>query len=298
VTTVLGTAVLDGGTHDAAILISDLHVPAGGGPVVESLRAALAAARETRASVFVLGDLFDTYVSRRQVRTGVWQQVAEAFAGASAAGCSVALLHGNRDFLLGPEFAEAARARIVPGGLRVRLGGVDTLLLHGDELCQNDLPYQRAKRWLRNPALGFVARRLPLSVALSIAERARRRSREVIASGDQRRFLPTAAALDAAFATGTERLVFGHIHSFRRGPHGKGEYWVLPAFDESAVGLLARQGRLEPVRFRPGSAALETVAVPGPLPLGAPPEGPAAGSAAVRTRTDASSALPPLSGAG
>jgi UDP-2,3-diacylglucosamine hydrolase len=110
--------------------------------------------------VFVLGDLFDSYVSRRQVAFGVWRDVAAAFAGAAAVGTEVWLLCGNRDFLLGPEFAAASRVHLVDGGVRTRLAGADTLLLHGDELCQNDLPYQRAKRWLRHPLTRAVARRL------------------------------------------------------------------------------------------------------------------------------------------
>lgn len=267
---VLGTPVraLDGDLAPA-LLISDLHVPAGGGAVVDALQVALAAARERSAAVFVLGDLFDTYVSRRQVRTGVWREVAAAFAAAAHVGVAVTLLHGNRDFLLGAEFASAARATIVAGGLRVRLAGVDTLLLHGDELCQNDVPYQRAKRWLRNPALGWLARRLPLRVAVGLAERARQRSRQVVASGDPRRFLPTAAALAEAFACGAQRLVFGHIHRFAHGRCG-GDYWVLPAFDEQRVGYLADAEGFRPVRLADRGSGIEAAPVPGPLPLDLP----------------------------
>lgn len=273
---VLGTAIEDGGSHAAAVLISDLHVAAGGGAVVDGLHVALAVARERRASLFVLGDLFDSYVSRHQVRTGVWRDVATAFAAATAAGVPITLLHGNRDFLMRSEFAAASGARVVGGGLRVRLGGIDTLLLHGDELCQNDLPYQRAKRWLRSPVLGFVARQLPLRLALHLAERARQKSRTVIATGDQQRFLPTAAALDAAFATGVVRLVFGHIHRFRHGIHRDAErgpeYWVLPAFDEAATGLVVGGDGVSAVRFVGPGARCEPVAPPAPLVLRPPGE--------------------------
>lgn len=265
-TTVLGTAVGDAGAAgDAAILISDLHVPAGGGAVVDALGSALMAARRRRASLFVLGDLFDTYVSARQVRVGVWRDVAQRFAAAVADGVPIAVLHGNRDFLLGAEFATASGARIVAGGLRGTIGGADLLLLHGDELCVNDLPYQRAKRWLRNPVLGAFARRLPLAVALRVAERARRKSREVIATGDQLRFLPTTAALTAAFASGAAHLVFGHIHRFRHGHCGGGTYWVLPAFDEAGGGLLVERGVFTPVRFVDRDGTTETLATPEPL---------------------------------
>jgi hypothetical protein len=150
-TAVLGTEVFEAAGDEAtAILISDLHVPADGGPVLASLRGALAAARALSAAVHVLGDLFDSYVTPAQLRTGVWREVAALFAAAAAAGTAIDLLHGNRDFLLGDEFRAASGARVVAGGLRLRLGGVDTLLLHGDELCQNDLPYQRARSMRRS----------------------------------------------------------------------------------------------------------------------------------------------------
>jgi UDP-2,3-diacylglucosamine hydrolase len=267
-TDVLGTAVTALPADDRpALLVSDLHVPADGGEVVEHLCGVFAAAQRLMARVFVLGDLFDSYVTRAQIRTGVWRDVAAHFAAAARAGVEIRALHGNRDFLLGPEFEAASGASLCAGGLRVRLAGADTLLLHGDELCQNDLPYQRAKRWLRHPVTRWVARHLPLSLALAAAGRARAKSAMVVAGGDQQRFLPTRRALDAAFATGVLRLVFGHIHRHATGPFGGGRYWVLPAFDATATGLLAADGAFTAVRFAGASGEFVRVAEPPECPF-------------------------------
>ena len=265
-TAVLGTPVFPSGDDATTFLISDLHIPAPGGDVVARLGGVLRAAQAAGGRVFVLGDLFDSYIAASQVRTGVWREVAAMFAAAAAAGTTVVLLPGNRDFLMGSEFPAASGVRLVAGGLRGPLAGVDTVLLHGDELCQNDLPYQRAKRWLRHPLTRAVARRLPLRLAASVGARARAKSQRVVQSGDQRRFLPTAAAVEAAFATGARRLVFGHIHRFAHGEHGGGEYWVLPAFDEQSIGLRTQGDSLVPVRFDAAGSAAE-VPVPGPCPL-------------------------------
>jgi len=263
----LGTVLTRGAPAERAALISDLHVPADGGDVVAALQAAIDAAARERAALFVLGDLFDSYVSRAQVKVGVWRDVAARFAAAGAAGTRVVLLVGNRDFLLGPEFARASGVELVHGGYRAALGGVDTLLLHGDELCQNDLPYQRAKRWLRSAPVRGFARMLPLSLARRAAERARRRSQQVIRAGDQTRFLPSERAVAAAFATGAERLVFGHIHRHAAGSFGDGRgqrrYHVLPAFDATATGLWVAADGARPVRF---DAAGEAVGVEQPPP--------------------------------
>lgn len=233
----LGTRIHDLEPADRALLISDLHVPADGGPVVAALAAAVRQARQREAVLFVLGDLFDSYVSRSQAKVGVWRDVAALFRDATDQGLAITVLIGNRDFLLGDEFERASGVALIAGGVRARLGGVDTLLLHGDELCQNDLPYQRAKKWLRHPLTRAFARNLPLFLARRAAERARRKSQRVIHSGDQRRFLPSERAVAAAFATGVGRLVFGHIHRLAEGTFGAGRYHVLPAFDERAVGL-------------------------------------------------------------
>jgi UDP-2,3-diacylglucosamine hydrolase len=238
VSAVLGTRIetVAGDPARPVLLLSDLHIPADGGAVVEALSQWLDQAVSEGARVFVLGDLFDSYVSAAQVRTGVWREIAARFATAVGRGVEMTVLHGNRDFLLGTEFARASGVRLVAGGVRTRIGAREVLLLHGDELCQNDVPYQRAKRWLRSWPVRLLARRLPLSLALRVADRARSKSSMVIQSGDQTRFDPTAAAIGAALA-GVDQLVFGHIHRPARGRYGAGEYCVLPAFDAAGVGI-------------------------------------------------------------
>lgn len=263
----LGTTLwsADDDDRDHTFLLSDLHVPAtGGGAVMANLQRVLdaAAALGARARVVLLGDLFDSYVSARQLQIGVWSEVAQRLQATAQRGVSIWCLHGNRDFLLDAAFERAAGCRVVAGGLWCHLAGRRALLLHGDELCQNDLPYQRAKRWLRSRPVKALARALPLRTALWTAARARQRSMRVIHSGDQGRFDPTAAAMAAAFALGAELLVFGHIHKTARGLFAGGEYCVLPAFDEGGVGMLADATGVRYVRSTP--AGLSPIEDPPP----------------------------------
>lgn len=266
-TAVLGTAITPlAAPLPRALLVSDLHVPADGGAVFAALGAAAAAARATRMPLLLLGDLFDSYVCRGQVRVGVWRDVAALLRAVVADGLSVHVLVGNRDFLLGPEFAAASGARLVAGGLRGQIGGVDTLLLHGDELCQNDAPYQRAKRWLRHPVTRAVARSLPVAIAVRVAARARAKSAMVIQRGDPQRFLPTTAAVAAAFAGGVQRLVFGHIHRSSHGRFGAGEYRVLPAFDADPLAIAVDEAGWRLVRCG-ADGGLAAAPDPGPCPF-------------------------------
>ncbi|MHC4513147.1 MAG: UDP-2,3-diacylglucosamine diphosphatase [Planctomycetota bacterium] len=229
------------------LLISDLHIPATGGEVLEQFRAVLEDARtappETR--LVVLGDMFEAFVGPKQARVGVWKQVCELLRETVEAGVSISLLWGNRDFMLDEVFGQMAGSRVVPGGLQLHLDGVSTMLLHGDELCLNDLPYQRSKRFLRSWGFRSFTSRLPLWAQMQIASTIRKKSKATVRKGDPQRFDPVASAVREAFAAGAQILVFGHIHLPARGRfEDRGEYVILPAFDEMGVFLEHRDGKL------------------------------------------------------
>ena len=239
---VCGTPIESAGDDDReeAWIVSDLHIPASGGPVLDRFLGLVAsvARRGAKCRLLILGDLFDSWVGSKQLVQPVAGCVVSALLAARDAGVSTTVLHGNRDFLLDASFAAASGARVVAGGLQVTLGRRKTLLLHGDELCQRDLPYQRAKRILRHPWTKALVRALPLHCAARLSGAARKRSGMVMHSGDQTRFDPTAAALQEAFSSGVELLIFGHIHRPARGSFAPDrEYCILPAFDQDGVFL-------------------------------------------------------------
>ena len=51
--------------------------------------------------------------------------------------------HGNRDFLLGQRYAQKAGMTLLAEQTVIDLYGTQVLLLHGDEMCTQDLEYQR-----------------------------------------------------------------------------------------------------------------------------------------------------------
>ena len=59
---------------------------------------------------------------------------------------------GNRDFLLGRRFCDAAGAGLLPDPTVIDLYGEPTLLMHGDSLCTLDSDYQQFRRTARDPA--------------------------------------------------------------------------------------------------------------------------------------------------
>ncbi len=245
---ILGSRIEMAHDNDRArsLFLSDLHIPIDGGRSLQDLRGILDTAREdaSQTRVLILGDLFDAYIGPKQLRVGACREVCDALRRATDAGVSVTVLHGNRDYMLDDIFAQRCGVRVVAGGLRFRLGEREGIALHGDELCLNDHPYQRSKRWLRHPITRFVLRHLPLAVALWAGRRARDRSDKTMNSGSQERFAPTEEAIREALS-GSDLLVFGHIHVPASGSiEGAGDYRVLPAFDEGGVRLEDQAGSL------------------------------------------------------
>src|SRR5688500_16031513 len=84
---------------------------------------------------YILGDMFDYWIGDDDLADPFHAEVATELATLAHSGCRVSFMPGNRDFLLGERFADAARLDILADPSVVELAGTPTLLLHGDTLC-------------------------------------------------------------------------------------------------------------------------------------------------------------------
>ncbi len=101
--------------------------------------------------LYILGDLFEYWLGD-DVGLPMYAPLLGEFRQLRDSGCAITVMLGNRDFLLGDAFAEAAGASLVRGDeIVVTLGDAPVLLMHGDTLCTDDLDYQRFRRNLREP---------------------------------------------------------------------------------------------------------------------------------------------------
>lgn len=65
-------------------------------------------------------------------------------------GVPVFVMHGNRDFLLGAQFATLTGCQLINDPTTISLFGTPTLLMHGDTLCTDDLAYQNMRAQVRD----------------------------------------------------------------------------------------------------------------------------------------------------
>lgn len=245
--------------EDGAALIADLHLDLanpGGGAAFVGWLAGLVASGTPR--LLILGDLFDAWVGPAHARLAGAPPVLDALAAATRAGTAVAVVPGNRDFLLGASFERRTGARLFPDGLVGLAGGARVLLVHGDELCTLDRGYQRLRRVVRSRAVRWLAPRLPDALALSAARRLRRASVRAVASkpSTEKAQQPEACrALAARHAA--ETVVCGHAHAFRDERLPAGPRWIV---------LDAFGGPRDVLRFGPrGALRVEASGVGGPV---------------------------------
>ncbi|RLT94381.1 MAG: UDP-2,3-diacylglucosamine diphosphatase, partial [Ketobacter sp.] len=85
---------------------------------------------------------------------------------------------GNRDFLLGEQFAEKCGAKLIHEPYFVELAGKRCLLMHGDSLCTDDKLYMDFRKMVRNPAWQKEFLSKPLDERIAFGKQARNQSQE------------------------------------------------------------------------------------------------------------------------
>jgi UDP-2,3-diacylglucosamine hydrolase len=91
-------------------------------------------------------------------------------------GTKVYLMHGNRDFLMGADFATATGVTLLADPSLISLYGKTVLLMHGDTLCTDDLSYMSFRQQVREPSWQAQFLSQTVAVRQSFIEQARKKS--------------------------------------------------------------------------------------------------------------------------
>jgi len=195
------------------LLLSDLHLAPDRPAAAAAFHAFARGPAREAAAVYVMGDLFDAWIGDDQRREPFARAIVESLRGISDAGVPLCVARGNRDFLLGADFARDAGATLLDEQTVVDVAGTPTLLTHGDEFCTDDAGYQRFRAWSRDPRSQRRLLRLPYPVRRLIAAWLRRGSRAATARKPESILDVNATAVEQAFRTrGVTRIVHGHTH--------------------------------------------------------------------------------------
>lgn len=201
------------------LFISDLHLDPERPELTRLFGDFIDGEARTADALYILGDLFEAWVGDDDpAEAGAF--VAAKLRTLSDAGVPVYFQHGNRDFLVGRDFAARAGLRLLPEAAVIVLHGRPTLLMHGDSLCTDDRAYQAFRAQTRDPAwrARFLAQPLAARLAFAAQARATSQQRQRELKTDDRSQFETItdvspATVDATLLRyGIDTLIHGHTH--------------------------------------------------------------------------------------
>jgi UDP-2,3-diacylglucosamine hydrolase len=215
----------------STLFVSDVHLSAARPALVARFLRFLEEEARAADALYILGDLFDLWVGDDDPDP-LNRRIIAALAALTGAGVPVSVMHGNRDFVLGPRFAQETGARLLADPAVIDLCGTPTLLTHGDTLCTDDLGYQRARARYRQPWVLALGLALPRALRSAIGRRLRAKSERTKQALTAEIMDVNAQAVEAALRThGCLRMIHGHTHRPARHEHvvdgRRCERWVL-----------------------------------------------------------------------
>jgi UDP-2,3-diacylglucosamine hydrolase len=194
------------------IFISDLHLEDTREESTDLLVELLQGPARQADALYILGDLFEFWIGD-DVLTKTAHTVATELAALSKSGTPCFCLHGNRDFLIGSQYAQLAGFQLLPETNVIDFYGTPTLLLHGDTLCTDDHEYQAFRRQVRDPQFQGMFLAMSHEQRLAMAKNARDASREHMGEISAEIMDVNEAAVCAAFVENdVELMIHGHTH--------------------------------------------------------------------------------------
>lgn len=127
--------------------------------------------------LFILGDLFEIWFGD-DYKSELTDAVIEALTLLKEFGTKTYFIHGNRDFLLGNNYALQAGMTLLPEKKLITLYNENILLMHGDTLCTRDVDYQKFRKKSRSWWWQGFMTNLPLWLRKRIADNYRKKSKQ------------------------------------------------------------------------------------------------------------------------
>ncbi len=203
-------------------------------------------------ALFLLGDVFRAWLGARSLQDPGLKPFFDALKSASEGGIRVVIIHGNHDFLMGPELERACGLEVYEQNLDISVRGQVLRLLHGDAFCTNDESYHKLHGVLRHPAMRWVFRTIPASSLAWVGDRLVHGATRATGEKSQASMAIVDEEVVRAFETGPDLILCGHVHVARDERIGSGEgagrLVVMADFERSGCHAHMIDGELTLVR--------------------------------------------------
>jgi len=156
----------------ATLFIADLHLHTEEPAITAGFLRFLRGEARSADALYILGDLFEAWIGDDDPEP-LHREIAREIKTLVDSGVPCYFIHGNRDFLLGRQFARESGMILLPEEQRLSLYGRPVLILHGDTLCTDDAGYQAFRAKVHQSWLQKLFLALPLFIRRRIAAKMR-----------------------------------------------------------------------------------------------------------------------------
>lgn len=223
-------------SNPIALFVSDVHLQQALPRTTEAFLTFLREHAPRAKQLYLLGDLFEYWAGDDDIDSDYNQRIVNTIRDAAATGVNIFWIAGNRDFLVGTNFATSAGITLLPDPHVVELAGWRIVLTHGDAQCTDDHGYMtfrsqvRQEEWQRQ----FLA--MPLAQRKAIIDGLRNSSREAQRGKSYEIMDVNGLAIAKLFdSTSASVMIHGHthrpdIHEYGNGANKRIRH-VLPDWD-------------------------------------------------------------------
>lgn len=224
------------------LFISDLHL-SDQTPSVETGLNNLLTREHGVESLVILGDFFEAWVGDDD-NDPFALRVKESLRRVSLAGCEILVCRGNRDFMLGQQFATDIGGTLLADVTAMEVAGAPALVLHGDTLCTDDADYQQFRTLVHSPDWQAEMMEKSIDERRELAQQLRALSIDA-ASNKPEDIMDVNAVAVAKLMSDHDvaTIIHGHTHRPARHHLASGERIVLGDWTAQQGWLLRENGR-------------------------------------------------------
>lgn len=194
------------------LFISDLHLEAARPEIAAQFLKFLEIEAVSAEALYILGDLFEAWVGDDDPNAH-YAEIKQAIRKLSDLGIPVYFMHGNRDFMIGKDFAIETGVTLLPDPYLLDINGGRVLLSHGDAMCTDDVQYQAFRKMTRDLQWQAMMLQKPLAERQAIAAQARAASLAHGKSINAEISDVNAEAVESVFRqNAVTQMLHGHTH--------------------------------------------------------------------------------------
>lgn len=193
---------------------SDVHLSSDTPAITARFMSFLERARREAQSVYLLGDIFESWVGDEDLGLKAYQPVFKALKETAQAGVAVYFMAGNRDFMVSKQVLAELGIELLEDPYVLSTPNWQFVLSHGDLYCTGDVNYQEFRAKVRIPENQAKFLRLPYWLRRAIASwiRWRSKGRRYDAQTGRITDVDLGTVEDEARRFGYATMIHGHTH--------------------------------------------------------------------------------------